>query len=126
MKNKKKIEKLIGIFTIITVVGFGTSAWADQSTTGPRYNQGMQGRQMGPDNQRWGHRGSNRNDWSRGGQANRSNIRTEDRQKMQRVNPNAGRGYMRGGGMMGSGGSRGMMGPNGGQGMMGSGGNNRW
>ena len=199
MKNKKKIEKLIGIFVVITVVGFGTVALADQSTTGQRYNQGMQGRQMGPGNQGWGQRGSNWNDWSRGGQGNMGNMSAEDMQKMQqerdaflrdteglrqdlynkdlelrnelnkqnrddrkvanlqkkisqletqfyrkrdehmvkmqKINPNAGRGYMRGGGMMGSGGGHGMMGSGGGRGMMGSGGgrgmmgpggNNRW
>jgi len=46
--------------------------------------------------------------------------------RMQKINPNAGRGYKRGGGMMDSGGGRGMMDSGGGQGRMGTGGNNRW
>ena len=53
--------------------------------------------------------------------------RDEHMVKMQKINSNMGRGYMRGGGMMGPpGGSRGMMGHGGGQDMMGTGGNNRW
>ena len=52
--------------------------------------------------------------------------RDEHMIKMQKINPNAGRGYMRGGGMMGPRGGRGMMGPGSGQNMMGTGGNNRW
>jgi hypothetical protein len=52
--------------------------------------------------------------------------RDEHMVKMQKINPNMGRGYMRGGGMMGPRGGRGMMGPGSGQNMMGTGGNNRW
>jgi zinc resistance-associated protein len=190
MKNKKKFGKLIGILAVITVAGFTTFALADQSTTGTQYNQGSQGRQMGSGGQGWGHRGSNWDDRSGGGQGNMGNMSAEDMQKMQqerdaflketeglrqdlynndlelrnelgkqdpddrkvaglqkeisqletqlyqkrdeymvrmqKINPNAGRGYMRGGGMKSSGGSRGMMGPGGGQGRMGTGGNNRW
>ena len=66
MKNRKRLKKLIGILTVITVAGFGSFALA-QSTTGTPYNHGMQGRQMGSDGQGWGHRGSNWDDWSRGG-----------------------------------------------------------
>jgi hypothetical protein len=200
MKNKKKIEKLIGILAVITAVGFGSSALADQSTTGTRYNQGMQGRQMGSGGHGMMGTGGGRGMMGSGSrQGNMGNMSAEDMQKMQRendaflrdteglrqdlynkdlelrnelskqnrddrkvanlqkeisqletqfyrkrdehmvkmqkINPNAGRGYMRSGGMMGSGGGQGMMGPGGGRGMMGSGGgqgmmgpggNNRW
>ena len=184
MKNRKRSRELIGILNVINVAGFGSIALADQSTTGTPYSQGMQGRQMGSSGQGWGHRGSNWDDWSRGGQWNMGNMSAEDMQrmqqerdaflmeteglrqdlynkdlelrnelgkqdpndrkvanlqkeisqletqfyrkrdehmvKMQKINPNAGRGYMRGGGMMGSGGGQGMTGPGG------NGGNNRW
>ena len=83
MKNKKKFGKLIGVLAVITVAGFTTFALADQSTTGTQYNQGSQGRQMGPGGQGWGHRGSNWDDRSGGGQGNMGNMSAEDMQKMQ-------------------------------------------
>ena len=83
MKNRKKLAKLIGIFTVITVVGFVTYALADQSTTGTQSNQRMQGDQMRSHGQGWENSRSNRKNWSYGGQENMGNMSAEDMQKMR-------------------------------------------
>lgn len=95
MNSRKRIGKWIATLVVITVTGFSAAALAQQ---------GMQHGQMGSGGQGWG------SNWQ------------QNMGKMQKINPNMGRGMMPPGSghgmMMQPGSGRGMMQPGGGQGMM--------